>query len=209
MHASHGRKHGFRRQRAAALPLQLVCKYVKECFRIRTGIQVPAILLAQHLLQFAGVGEIAVVAETNAVRGIYVERLRFIGLRSARGRIATMADAHVALEPEHVLLLKHILHQPVILALAKYAVVIGHDAGGVLPPVLQHDQRVIDSLVYWLITDNADNPAHVCSFLFVWGREPLAGPTVCLWQQFGIVKQLQAVFRHTANDIRNWCGIRY
>ena len=49
------------------LSLQFVCKNVQQRLGVGTRIEVPAILLDQRLFQFIGVGEVAVVGETNAV----------------------------------------------------------------------------------------------------------------------------------------------
>ncbi len=68
------------------------------------------------------VGQVAVVAEANAVRGVHVERLRVVRAVRARRRVAHVADADVALELEHVLLLEHVAHQAGILAHEQLAV---------------------------------------------------------------------------------------
>ena len=71
----------------------------------------PAVFTHQHFGEFARIGQIAVMAQTNAVRGVDVKRLRVMGTVGACGGIAHMADADVALELQHVLLLENIAHQ--------------------------------------------------------------------------------------------------
>ena len=71
-----------------------------------------------------------------------------------------MADADVALQPQHVALLEDIAHQAVLLAHEQLAVVAGHDARGILAAVLQDRQRVIDLLIDWRVPDDADDSAH-------------------------------------------------
>jgi hypothetical protein len=58
-----------------------------------------------------------------------------------------MPDADVAAQLQHVTLLEHVTHETVVLAHEQLALVRSHDAGGILAPVLQHRQRVIDLLV--------------------------------------------------------------
>ena len=78
----------------------------------------------------------------------------------AGGGIADVADADIALELDHVLLLKHIAHQPGVLAHEQLAGLAGHDAGGILAAVLQNRQRVIDPLIDRTHTDHSDDSAH-------------------------------------------------
>ena len=47
--------------------LQLVCKHVKQYFRIRIRRQVTPVLTDQHLREFVVVGQVAVVRQANAV----------------------------------------------------------------------------------------------------------------------------------------------
>ncbi len=71
-----------------------------------------------------------------------------------------MADADVAFELEHVMLLEHIAHQATALAHVQLALGRGRDAGGILAAVLQHGQRVIQTLVDRTGADDADDAAH-------------------------------------------------
>ncbi len=76
-----------------------------------------------------------------------------------------MADADVAGELEHVLLLEHVAHQPGALARAQPALERGHDAGGILAAMLQHRQRIIQTLIDRAGADDADDAAHGCALI--------------------------------------------
>jgi hypothetical protein len=69
-----GRRHA---RRADAL--QFGGQHVEQHFGIRGRVQVAPVLAHQHFGQFARVGQVAVVAEADAVGGIDVERLRIVG----------------------------------------------------------------------------------------------------------------------------------
>ena len=71
-----------------------------------------------------------------------------------------MADAHLALETQHVALLEHVPHQAVVLAQVDAPAFAGEDAGGILAAVLQDQQTVIDGLVYRTFGQYADDAAH-------------------------------------------------
>ena len=120
----------------------------------------PPVFPNQHLRQLAGIGQIAVVPEADAVRRIDVEGLRILRAVGAGGGIANMADADVALELEHVLLLKHIAYQAGVLAHEKLTGLSRHDARRVLAAVLQNCQRVIDRLIDGAYPNHSDDSAH-------------------------------------------------
>ena len=160
VHGVGRRKNVGRRDARRADALQLGGQHVEQHFGIGGGVQVPAVFAHQHLREFAGVGEIAVVAETDAVGRIHVKRLRIVRAVGAGGRIADVADADVALQLDHVLLLKDVAHQAGVLAHEQLARLGGHDAGGILTAVLQHRERVIDSLIDGTHTHHSDDSAH-------------------------------------------------
>ena len=139
---------------------QLAREHVEQHFRIGAGVEMTEVFADQHFRELGGVRQVAVVPEADAVRRVDVERLRFGGGVAARGRIAHVADADVALQAQHVALLEDVAHQAVLLAHEQLAVVAGHDAGGVLAAVLQHRQRVIDLLIDRRVPDDADDSAH-------------------------------------------------
>ena len=98
--------------------------------------------------------------QADAVGRIDVEGLRLGGAVAAGGRIAHVADADVALQLEHVMLLEDIAHQAAALAHVQLALAGGGDAGGVLAAVLQHGQRVVEALIDCAGADDSDDAAH-------------------------------------------------
>jgi len=88
------------------------------------------------------------VRQADAIGGIDVERLRLGGALAAGSRVAHVANAHVAVQPQHVAGVEDIPYQAVVLAQMQVSAVAGHDARCVLAAMLQHGQSVIDCLVY-------------------------------------------------------------
>jgi hypothetical protein len=58
-----------------------------------------------------------------------------------------MTNANIPLQALHVVLSENIAHQAYTLALVKIAIGKSHNARGVLPPMLQYCQCVINRLV--------------------------------------------------------------
>jgi len=119
------------------------------------------VLADQHLGQLAGIGQVAVVAEADAVGRIHVEWLRIVGVVRAGRRVTHVSDADVAAQFDHVLLLEDIAHQARVLAHVELARLAGHDAGRILTAVLQDGQRIVDSLIHGTDPDHSDDTAHV------------------------------------------------
>ena len=119
-----------------------------------------AILTNHHFGQLARIGEVAVVRKAQTIGGIDVEGLRVVRTVAAGSRVTYMADPDVALQLEHVLLLKDVAHQTRVLAHEQLAVFAGHDAGRILAAMLQYRQRVIDPLIDCIDTDHSDDTAH-------------------------------------------------
>ena len=132
------------------------------------------ILAHEHLGQLGGVGEVAVMREADAVRRVDIEGLRLVRAVASRRGIADVPYAHVALEPQHVLLLEHVADQAVVLAQEELALVRGHDARGILAAMLQHRKRIVELLVDRAVTDDADDAAHVSQV------SSTAASTICL-----------------------------
>ncbi len=139
---------------------ELVREYVQEHFRVGVGIEVAVVLLLDETFELIRVDEIAVVGKTNAEGRVHVERLSFREAGAARRRIAHVTEAYVAGELQHVPLEEHVADQAVALADAQAAAVVRHDAGGVLPAVLEHRQRVVERLIDGLMTDDSDQSTH-------------------------------------------------
>ena len=165
------RKHVRRRHARRADALQLRGKHVQQHLGVRRGVEMAPILVNEDRGELRGVRQIAVVRKTDAVGRIDVERLRFGGAIAAGGRVAHVADADVALQLHHVVLLEHVAHEAAALAHVQLAFARGHDAGRILPAVLQHGQRVVKPLVDRAVSDHADNSAHA--------RSPLSAAALC------------------------------
>ena len=162
VHRAGGRENVGRRHALRANALQLRGQHVEQHFGIGLAVEVAPLFAREHFGQFRGIGEVAVVAQADAVGSIDVERLGLGGAVAAGGRVADMPDSRVAAQFEHVVLLEHVAHQAGTLAHAQRAVVGGHDAGGILAAVLQHGERVVDALVYCTRADDADDATHSC-----------------------------------------------
>ena len=161
--AIHGAQRGEdvgRRDPRRADSLQLRRQHVEQHLGVRGGVEMAPVLALQDFAQLAGIGEIAVVRQADAVGRVHVERLGFRGAVASGGRIANMAHAHVAPELLHVVLLEYIAHQPATLAHEQLAFGHGRDARRVLAAVLQHRQRVINALVDRAGSDDSGNAAH-------------------------------------------------
>ena len=78
------------------LALELQRQDVQHQFRIGLGIQVAPVFLDQEPGQLPGIGEVTVVGQANAVRAVDVKRLRLARAGAARGRIAHVANTHIA-----------------------------------------------------------------------------------------------------------------
>jgi hypothetical protein len=140
--------------------LQLGGEHVQQHLGIGGGVEVATLLADQHLGELGRVGQVAVVAEADAVRRVDVERLRLGDPVAAGGRIADVADADVALEVEHGLLVEDVPDQARALVHRQQALARGDDARGVLATMLQHGQRVVDALVDRRRADDSDQTAH-------------------------------------------------
>jgi len=146
--------------RARYALLELVREDVEQDFRIRRGIEVAQVRLEQLVLEFLGVGEIAVVGHGNPVGRVHVERLRLGGGLGPRRGIATMPDAHVALQAHHVTGVEHIPNETHRLAHVELAGLARHDPRGILTAMLQHGQPIIEGLIHRAVAHHADDSAH-------------------------------------------------
>jgi hypothetical protein len=88
--------------------------------------------------ELSGIGEITVMPEHHAVGRIHIKGLRFSGTIMARSGIAHVPDADIALEIEHVLLIKDIAHEPRAFTHRDKTARGGHDPRSILTPMLEH-----------------------------------------------------------------------
>ena len=107
----------------------------------------PQIVPEDLELEGIRVDEVAVVGQRDAVGRIDVERLRFRRGVPARGRVAHVADAHGAVKRQHMAGAEHVPNESAALALMQAFPVPRHDARGILAPVLERGQGVIEILI--------------------------------------------------------------
>ena len=167
-----GREDVRRRDARRADALQLGGKHVEQHFGVGLGVQVAAILADQHLGELGGVGQVAVMRQADAVGRVDVERLRLGGGVAAGGRIADVADADIAAQLEHVLLLEHIAHQAGALRAnsspPSKAVMM---PAASWPRCCRHGQRIVETLIDRAGADDPDDAAHGASARFCENRE--------------------------------------
>jgi len=128
--------------------LQLVRQHVQEDFGIGVRVDVAAVDAIERFTQFAPVGQVAVVGQHDAERGVDVERLGlFFAGAGAGGGVADLADAGRAGQRAHVARAEHVAHQAVRLVHIELVALRRRNARGVLPAMLQQQQAVIEQLV--------------------------------------------------------------
>jgi hypothetical protein len=122
----------------------MIGKEIEQQFGITVGIDVPP---RQELRQFLGIGQVSIVRDTNSVGIIRVERLGFGATARASGRIPTVTNPHVATQFLHVMCLKDVLDETIVLSQVQAAAFGSHNASSVLAAVLQHSQAVKEHLI--------------------------------------------------------------
>jgi hypothetical protein len=105
-------KHLGRVQRhATRRALQLVREHVEQHLGVALGVGVAVVGGEQLRTQCVRVGQVAVVHQHDAEGRVHVEGLRlFFAVRVARGRVAHLAQAHVARQRAHVAGAEHVAH---------------------------------------------------------------------------------------------------
>ena len=174
VYAAHGGKHvGGRQRQATSGFFQLVGQHVEQHFGVAVGVDVAVVGGKQLGFQLGGIGQVAVVRQDQAKRRVDVKRLGLVfAVGVARRRVAHLAQADIARQGAHVARAKHVAHHALGLVHVKLAPLLGDDASGILTPVLQQQQSVIDQLVDGGFADDADYAAHgvpimMCCFLKV------------------------------------------
>jgi hypothetical protein len=125
------------------------------------GVEVPTVDLEHLFVELAGVSQVAVVHEHDAVRGVHVKRLRLLlAACRALGRVANVAEAHVAEESAHVARAVSLAHLAFHLVDVKDAAFVGRDSGRILTAMLKQKQCVVYLLVGRVRGDEADDAAH-------------------------------------------------
>jgi hypothetical protein len=80
-----------------------------------------------------------------------------------------MTHADVASQTQHVSRMKYVADEAVALADIETVLAPGHDARSILSTMLQHSQRIVDTLVNRFFSNNSDNAAHL--FILMLSRE--------------------------------------
>ncbi len=111
VHGGDGSEDVGRRDARRADPLQLGGQHVEQHLGIRLAVEVAALLAREDVGQLGGIGQVAVVRQTDPVGRVDVEGLGLRGAVATGRRIAHMADADIAAQLEHVVLLEHVAHQ--------------------------------------------------------------------------------------------------
>jgi hypothetical protein len=143
-----------------ALELELMGKDVEQDLGIRRGVEVAKIFDEEVALEILGIREVAVVGKHDAVGRIDVEGLSLGRAGRAGGGVTDMADTHVAAQLDHVARTEDIPRKTVVLAQMELVALTGDDTSGILSPVLEHEQRIVERLVDRTFTDDADDAAH-------------------------------------------------
>jgi hypothetical protein len=137
VHVGDGRKHIFLGRLQLATHRQLVGEDVEQHLGVRAGVDVAQVRFVDLLGQLLDIGQVAVVRQGDAIRGVHVERLGLCRRRAAGRGITHMADTHVPDQPLHMALLENVPHQPVVLAQEQLAIATGNDTGSILAAVLE------------------------------------------------------------------------
>ena len=117
--------------------------------------------IGQFAAQLVGVGEVAVVHHDDAKRCIHVKRLGFFFFRRTACRgVAHLTEACVARQRTHVTGAKYVAHHALGFVHEEFAPILGDDACGILTPVLQQQERVINQLIDGRGTDDTNNSTH-------------------------------------------------
>ena len=112
-----------------------------------------------------------------------------------------MAHSDISRQSQHMAVTKHVTYQPITLADMQSIVIPGHNAGRILPAMLQNRQRVINRLVNRTITYYANNAAHtraLCPAHFELRAGPICGQVIDKTARFN---QFQSFRRNQYNPL--------
>src|SRR5207244_8073504 len=104
--------------------------------RVRRGAK-PHSVGGELVVELNRVDQVAVVGERDRAAVAAVDRLRVVPPRAAGGRIANVADRHVAPEGPQAALVEHLRDQPAVALGRDVAVLAGGDARRLLAAVLK------------------------------------------------------------------------
>ena len=118
------------------------------------------VILIEITLKLIGIGQVAVMGQGDAVRGVDIKRLGLGRGGTTRRRVTDMADTHITGQIDHVPGAEDIPRQAVVLAHMQLSSIHDDNAGGVLATMLQHQQGVVERLIDRAFTKNSNNTAH-------------------------------------------------
>ena len=134
---------------------------IQQDFGVGVGVDMTKIELEELAFERLAVGQVAVVRERDPERRIHIERLRFeLRRRASRGGIAAVPDAKVARQIAHVARPEYVPDVAAGLVHMKRRAVVGDDAGGILPAMLEQKQPVIEHLIDRRVRDDAYDSTH-------------------------------------------------
>ena len=99
--------------------------------------------LAQLVVELDRVGQVAVVGERDLAAVVAPDRLRVLPRAAAGGRVADVADRHVAVERAQLLLVEDLGDEPGVAQGGDVAALAGGDPGRLLAAVLERVEREV------------------------------------------------------------------
>mmetsp|Transcript_4589 Transcript_4589/g.13011 ORF Transcript_4589/g.13011 Transcript_4589/m.13011 type:complete len:235 (-) Transcript_4589:60-764(-) len=145
--------------------VNLIRQNVQQHLRIRPRPKMPvekAGRRVEHLAQLVRIRQIPVMDQVDPQRAVHEKRLRLRSRRRPSGRVPHVPHAHRTVQRiEQLLVVKHVLHQPVRLVLVEFIAVCRDHPRRVLPAMLKHQQPLVDLHVGTpIVLEHADDPAH-------------------------------------------------
>ena len=141
--------------------LQFMRQDVEQHLGIGIGIDVAQVLPEQLAFELVGIGQIAVVTEHDTERRIDMWAADSPARpRRAGGRITRVRDAACAEKAAHIASAKYVAHHAAALVHMECRTLGGNNAGCVLAAMLQHQQTIIEQLVYLILCYSTKNSAH-------------------------------------------------
>ncbi|MPN08604.1 hypothetical protein SDC9_155888 [bioreactor metagenome] len=138
-------------------------QHVEQDFGVAFSVGVAMIGVRQFAAQLLGIGEIAVVHHDDTEGRIHVEGLSlFLAGCIARSGIPHLTQTHITGQSTHIAGAEHILHHALGLVHEELAFLLGHDAGCILPTVLQQQQSVINQLIHGCGAHHTNDSTHSC-----------------------------------------------
>ena len=99
--------------------------------------------LAQLVVELDRVGQVAVVGEGDLAAVVAPDRLRVLPRAAAGGRVADVADRHVAVERAQLLLVEDLRDEPGLAQGRDVAALAARDPGRLLAAVLERVEREV------------------------------------------------------------------